>query len=293
MQKVKTNFVERKILNMDPLVSVVIPCFNSELYIEDCVRSVLQQTYQKIEIILIDDGSTDDTLSKVKSFETKIKILKKKNEGAASARNLGIQNSIGSYIAFLDSDDVWHPEKIEKQLRLMTEKNLDLVYCGGESFGHSGIPTTYTPEFSGSCYEQFIEFPTRAIIILGCSSAMIQKSILEFSGHFDSEFIGAAEDWDFFRRVCKYGKVGYLNEILVKYRMHDGNVSARGIKDFYDGNLRAIKKMIKEDESINAVESIKILIKFELIIVKFCLNKYGFVTMRSLSKKISQYFGRT
>ena len=252
----------------------------------------MQQTYENIEIILIYDGSTDDTLLRLEGFETEIIILKKKNEGAASARNLGIQNSNGSYIAFLDSDDIWHPEKIEKQLRLMTEKNLDLVYCGGESFGYPGLSNTYTPEFSGDCYKKFLEFPTRAIIILGCSSAIIRKSILEFSGYFDAKFIGAAEDWDFFRRFCKYGKVGYLNESLVKYRLHDGNVSTRGIRDFYSGNLRAIRKMFNEDRSIRPTERIRIFVKFEVIILRFCLNKYGVGRFKSISDEISGHFGR-
>ena len=261
-------------MNSKPLVSVIIPCFNSELFIQDCVESVLKQTYENIEIILIDDGSTDESLSKIEQFSTKIMILKKENQGAASARNLGIRNSNGSYIAFLDSDDIWHPEKIERQVQRITEKQLDLVYCGGESFGHIGVTTTYAPEFSGDCYRKFLEFPTRAIIVLGCSTAMIRKSILELSGDFDSEFSGAAEDWDFFRRFCKYGKVDFLNESLVKYRVHDMNVSTRGIKDFYKGNLKAILKMVTEDKTINILERVKILAKFEVIIFKYCLKKF-------------------
>ena len=279
-------------MKIDPLVTVIIPCFNSGIFVQDCVRSVLHQTYENIEIILIDDGSTDDTLLKLEEFETEIIILRKENEGAASARNLGIQNSSGSYIAFLDSDDVWHPGKIEKQLRLMAEKNLDLVYCGGESFGHPGLSTTYTPEYSGDCYEKFQEFPTKAIIILGCSSAIIRKSILEFSGNFDAKFIGAAEDWDFFRRYCKYGKVGYLTESLVKYRLHDENVSTRGIRDFYSGNLKAIRKMFNEDKSISPTQRIKIFMKFEVIVLKFCLKKYGVGKIKSISNEISGHFGR-
>ena len=279
-------------MSLDPLVTVIIPCFNSENFIQDCIRSVLQQTYNNIEIILIHDGSTDHTLLKLEEFKTEIIIIKKKNEGAASARNLGIQNSNGKYIAFLDSDDVWHPEKLEKQLQLMIEKNLDLVYCGGESFGHPGLSTTYTPVFSGDCYERFLEFPTRAIIILGCSSAVIRKSILEFSGNFDAKFNGAAEDWDFFRRFCKYGKVGYLNASMVKYRLHHGNVSTRGVRDFYNGNVRAIKKMLKEDESLSTAERARIIIKFQAIILKFCLKKYGVDKIYSSSNETTGHFGR-
>lgn len=257
----------------DPLVTVIIPCFNSESFIQDSIRSVLQQTYKNTEIIVIDDGSTDDTLLKLERFGNEIVIYTKANEGSASARNLGIQNSNGKYIAFLDSDDIWLPEKIEKQLRLMIENNLDLVYCGGESFGHAGLPIVYTPVFSGNCYKKFLEFPTRAIIVLGCSSAIIRKSVLESSGNFDATFTGAAEDWDFFRRFCKYGKVDYLNASLVKYRLHDRNVSTRGVRDFYNGNFKAIKKMINEDEIKGSTERFRIFMKFGAIILKFCLNK--------------------
>ena len=275
-------------MNTKPLVTVIIPCFNSDLFIQDCLESVLQQTYENIEIILVDDGSTDESLSKIEKYSTRITILKKVNGGAASARNLGIRNSNGSYIAFLDSDDVWYPEKIAKQMKLMTAKQLDLVYCGGESVGDIDLSIKYTPEFSGDCYSKFLEFPTRAIVILGCSSAIIRKSILEYSGDFDTQFLGAAEDWDFFRRFCKFGKVGFVNESLVKYRLHDKNVSTRGVKDFYQGNYHAIIKMFTDDKTIGVLQRANILAKFEVIIIKYCFMKFVVDKIRSLLNEISE-----
>lgn len=275
-----------------PLVSVVIPAFNSEKYIKDCIRSVLQQTYQNIEIIVVDDGSTDGTQSKLQELSNEIIVLRKENEGAASARNLGILHSSGIYIALLDSDDIWLPEKLDKQVQLMSEKELDLVYCGGESFGNTGLPITYTPEFSGDCYKNFVQFPTRAIIILGCSSAIIRKSVLEHSGNFDANFLGSAEDWDFFRRFCKHGKVGFLDEALVKYRLHDKNVSGRGVVDFYLGNRKALTKMFAEDKAIGTLERVQIFLKFEAIMLKFCAKKYVIGTTTQVGNKISGHFKR-
>jgi glycosyltransferase involved in cell wall biosynthesis len=273
-----------------PLVSVVIPAFNSEKYIKDCIRSVLQQTYSNIEIIVVDDGSTDGTQSKLQELSKEIIILRKENEGAASARNMGILYSSGIYVALLDSDDIWLPEKLDKQVQLMSDKELDLVYCGGESFGHTGAPTTYTPEFSGDCYKNFVQFPTRAIIVLGCSSAIIRKSVLEHSGNFDANFLGSAEDWDFFRRFCKHGKVGFLDEALVKYRLHDKNVSGRGVIDFYRGNRKALTKMFAEDKVIGTLERVQIILKFEVIMLKFCVKKYVIGEINQVFNYISGHF---
>ena len=258
---------------MESLVSVVIPAFNSEFFIRDCINSVLSQTYKNIEIIAIDDGSTDGTLSILNEYAQRVTVLKQKNLGAASARNLGLKQAKGTFIAFLDSDDIWVPEKLERQMSIMLTKNMDLVYCGGESFGQDGPPNLYLPFFSGNCYKYFLEYPTKAIVVLGCSSAVLRKSILDKSGYFDVDFNGAAEDWDFFRRYSMHGIIGYSNEILVKYRLHNNNITNRNLGDFYLGNLRAIKKMFVEDHTISIQRRAIILMKFELIVLKSAFKR--------------------
>lgn len=260
---------------MDNLISVVIPCFNSESFIRDCINSVLGQTYKNIEVIVIDDGSTDGTLIILEEFAEIVTILRQRNRGAASARNLGIKHSKGSLIALLDSDDIWELDKLEKQMIKMVETKFDLVYCGGESFGQSGPSKKYIPIFSGNCYQNFIENPTKAIVILGCSSALFHKSILDRSGYFDEDFLGAAEDWDFFRRYSRHAQFGFSEEILVQYRIHNNNISNRNLSDFFCGNFRAIKKMFNEDRSISTVRRADVLMKFVLIILKSTLKKWG------------------
>ena len=268
--------MKRDKVDIDELISVIIPCFNSESFIRDCINSVLMQNYKNKEIIVIDDGSTDDTLIVLEEFAKTVTILKQGNQGAASARNLGIKHSRGSFIALLDSDDIWKPDKLEKQMVTIVETNLDLVYCGGESLGQSGPTRRYVPIFSGNCYQYFIENPTKAIVILGCSSALFRKSILDKSGYFDEDFIGAAEDWDFFRRYSRHGRIGFSKENLVQYRFHSNNISNRHLVDFYRGNLRAIKKMFDEDYTISIRKRMLILIKFGLIVLKSILKKRKF-----------------
>ena len=252
----------------NPLISVVIPCFNSEKFIRESIKSVLNQTYKNIQIIVVDDGSDDSTPSILQEFSGCLTVLNQKNSGAGSARNAGLKASNGEYIAFLDSDDYWDPDKISKQLNLMLHEKLDLVYCGGKTIEKNLNETILIPQFSGDCYKYFIRYPTTAIILLGCSSALFQKAILRSSGYFDPAFKGAAEDWDFFRRVCKYAKVGFVDDSLVRYRIHENNVSRRGFIDFYEGNLRAIRKMIKEDSSLNVKTKARVVLSFYSIMIK-------------------------
>ena len=113
--------------NSKDLVSVITPAFNSGRFIAETINSVLSQTYQNWELIIVDDGSTDETVRIVKSFQEKdnrIKLFENEsNKGSAFSRNLALRNAKGKWIAFLDSDDIWHPEKLEKQIKFMTENN--------------------------------------------------------------------------------------------------------------------------------------------------------------------------
>ncbi|MGG8363830.1 glycosyltransferase family 2 protein, partial [Bacillus cereus] len=111
------------------LVSVVIPLYNTEKYIEETMQSILDQTYKNIEIVIVDDGSKDQSPSIVKNLAEKypgqVKYVHQKNQGVSVARNTGIENASGEYIAFLDSDDLWHPTKIEKQVESMHKNEMD------------------------------------------------------------------------------------------------------------------------------------------------------------------------
>jgi glycosyltransferase involved in cell wall biosynthesis len=257
-----------------PLISVVIPNFNCGAYLQECLESVTSQSYANIEIIVVDDGSTDNSIDVLIDYANVIRLLKTPNRGASAARNLGIAESKGEFIAFLDSDDVWDPSKLEQQMRKMDSENCDLVYASSrEYFGNYKFGEIYEAKFAGSTYRFFRRFPARAIIVQGCSGAVIRKSLLEFSGNFDESFTGAAEDWDFFRRYSRSAIVGFIPEVLVYYRRHGTGIMSRPIIDWYSGNTKAIIKMFVEDSNIGMRERWRIWMIFQFSAVKTFIKK--------------------
>lgn len=228
-----------------------MPNHNGSEYLDEAINSVLGQTYSNIELIVVDDGSSDNSIEILNEFQTKIFLISTPNKGASAARNIGIKKANGILIAFMDSDDVWEPDKLSKQVSKLTDENLDLVYCSGKGFG-DGLenPKSYRAVYSGYCYSAFANNPAVAIITLGCSTALFKKDILSTSGLFDENFKGPAEDWDFFRRVCRHANVGFVSEELVKYRIHDKNISRSSATKYFSGNKMAISKMLLEDKQI-------------------------------------------
>lgn len=263
---------------MTSLVTVVIPNFNGAKYLNDSIDSVLAQDYTNIEIVVVDDGSTDESLAILERYGTKITLIKQRNKGSAAARNAGINLASGEYVALLDSDDIWKDNKIRIQISLLESGDYDLVYCGGQEFSaklEKGL--IHVPQYSGDCYQYFKRFPTKGIIELGCSTAVFRTSVLKFSGLFDESFMGAAEDWDFFRRYAKFAEVGFSPEVLVWYRKHADSITARALSDYYEGNRRAIINMFREDKGIGHFEKKRIWLKFHLMIIKSNLKKFYFV----------------
>mgnify|MGYP001594095942 CR=1 FL=1 len=240
---------------MNELVSIIIPNFNGAQFLLEAVSSAIKQNYLEKEIIVVDDGSTDNSLEILGELGLKIRVVATSNLGASAARNAGILAANGEYLAFLDSDDVWVENKLSLQMDYMEKTDSDLVYCHGQEFGSpDGVDAFHEAIFSGDCYKYFRQFPGRAIIDMGPSTALIKKSLLSVSGIFDSSFTGPAEDWDFFRRYCRTAKVGFCDQVLVHRRNHSNNVSHRSLKEYYSGNRRALLKMFAEDSRIGILE---------------------------------------
>ena len=242
-------------LVMIPLVSVVIPNFNNANFLSTSIASALSQDYANIEVIVVDDGSTDNSVIILNEFGSKIRILHQANAGAAAARNLGIRNASGEYLAFLDSDDVWRTSKITTQMMKINSSDYGLVYCSLQEFdlkGDKGL--IHIPEFEGNCYKYFKRYPSRAIIVGGCSTALIRKSILGESLFFDESFKGVGEDLDFFRRVSRVTNVGYTSEVLVDYRRHSASLTAVTMLKYFEGNKKAVINLLNQDSSLKSFE---------------------------------------
>jgi glycosyltransferase involved in cell wall biosynthesis len=256
-------------MNPYPLVSVIIPTYNSGAYLKEAVESALNQDYPSLEVIVVDDGSTDESANLLTEYLDRISLMTSENLGAASARNLGILSSRGEYIAFLDSDDIWSSKKISIQIGLMLKEGLDLVYCAGQEFSfENGLGKIHVPVFQGFCYQYYKSFPGIDIVAIGPSGSVLRKSLLHRSGIFDTKIPAPTEDWDFFRRFSQHAKFGYCNEVLVQRRIHENNISEKSLLGYYFGNKHALIKMLLDDREIGIIERRVIWAKFSYAFAK-------------------------
>jgi glycosyltransferase involved in cell wall biosynthesis len=233
-----------------PLVTVIIPNYNYAHYIVDAIESVLRQTYPNLQIIVVDDGSTDNSLQVLKSYPDVI-VLSQDNKGVSSARNMGLRYAAGQYIAFLDADDVWCDDKIQLQVDVMAEKSADLV-SGVVEVCDNYLRHLYflKAQFSGDLYSNMIKNPGHAFIPLVCSNALIRKSVIIKEDMFNPTLHTSA-DWDFLRKLSPAINVASIDDVVVKYRTHQGSMSSTKSSVYYKDNLRALLFAFKEDSSVD------------------------------------------
>ena len=223
-----------------PTVSVIIPTYNCEAYIAETLNSVLNQTFQGLELIVVDDGSTDRTREIVASYSAPVRLISQTNSGVCAARNFGIREAKGQYICLMDHDDYWFPEKLALQVEEMSrDPETGLVYStfiwwfpsaegvfpNPDSFESASGSTGIDDEFSGWIYH---------LLLLDCwvltSSALIRAEVFEKCGAFD-ESLPYSEDWDLWLRISQEYPFTKLKKPLTLYRQHpqQGNRMARSI----------------------------------------------------------------
>ncbi|MFG6139547.1 glycosyltransferase family 2 protein [Halomonas sp. B23F22_10] len=206
-----------------PLVTVVMPVFNSEATVGEAIRSVTSQTFGDLELIVVDDGSTDGTLDIVESYSKNdprvFWFRLDGNQGAAVARNTAIGKALGRYIAFLDSDDAWAPEKLERQVFFMRENSIELSYTAyskvgenGEWLGHVGVPDKVT-------YHQLLK-----TCVIGCLTAMYDTKKL---GKVYMPLVRKRQDYGLWLNILKLVPHAMgINEPLAFYRVRSDSISA-------------------------------------------------------------------
>lgn len=202
-----------------PKVSVNIPCFNSSKFIAGTIQSVLAQTFQDFEIVIIDDGSEDATGDIVRSFkDSRIKYTYKKNEGLAKARNSGLASSGGEYIAFIDHDDLWLPTKLEKQIKIIEAcPDVSLIYSNFYWLYANGAKKIVLKgeQPADDAFEKLLyNYP------IGLLTAVIRKKTLSELGIGFDEKLALAEEYDVFMRIAYDRKIAYVDEPLAVYRFH-------------------------------------------------------------------------
>ncbi|MBW2991803.1 glycosyltransferase [Candidatus Woesearchaeota archaeon] len=204
------------------LVSVIIPAYNSARFICEAIDSVLAQSYKNFEIVVVDDGSTDDTKKVLKKYKNKIRYIYQENKKQAAARNKGIENSKGELIAFLDADDTWMKDKLKLQVPLF-EEDVGLVYGGICLFdGKKVKPGIHTNEFvKGRVFKELL-----MANFICASSVIIRKECIDKVGMFKEgiSYFGV-EDYHMWLKVCHTYKADYIKEPILMYRVHSGSTS--------------------------------------------------------------------
>lgn len=218
-------------------VSVIIPCYNAAKYIGDTLLSVKNQTYSEIEIIVVDDGSTDESSTIIKEFGERheLKYIFQCNAGVSAARNTGIIASTGEYIVPLDADDILLPESIEKKVKLAVQGNYDLVYSWvevtDENLNSIKVCKGRGPQ---NLLDELFVFSPPAII--SPSSTLIKSAVFNEIGYFDTN-LSVSADVDMWIRIAKSKKVGQVAEALSQYRLVPGSMNTNVSGQIHDMNI--------------------------------------------------------
>jgi len=219
-----------------PAVSVVVPCYNGEAFLEECLRSILQQSFSDLEIVVVDDDSSDssrDVARSVSNEDDRVRlVVHETNRGIAAARNTGIRTSRGELIGFLDQDDLWLSDKLEKQVRIMRDatEHLGMVFCDVLMVDMEGRRLgMYADEFlprglNDMSREQVLRsyFLHNFIPLI---STLMRRSSLDAVGHLDESITGGTDDFELCLRLVGSFDVRYLDEALAVHRVHAANYS--------------------------------------------------------------------
>jgi len=210
------------------------------------IESVLNQTYKNIQLIVVDNQSTDNSIDVAKKFGANLTLIQKPHGGVSSARNLGFAQTTGEYICFLDSDDTWLPDKLATQVQALVSSSAGVVYSGVNLCDQDmKKEEVLVPKYRGKCSELYRKYPSSAIILLGCSNAMIRREIAAAVGDFNISLHHSA-DWDYFRRVCDLTDVEYLSDLHVNYRRHLTSMSSGSLLEFNRDNELAIREFLRD-----------------------------------------------
>ena len=224
-----------------PRVSVVIPTYNYARYVPEAIDSVLAQSFEELEVIVVDDGSTDQTAEILRAFGGQLHDIRQEHRGLSAARNTGIRAARGQYVAFLDSDDLWLPDKVSLQVaRLDAKPEVGLVY-GETLFFDDSSPATLT------LHSHFAPHPSGRILswlvrgnVIPSPTPMVRRELFERVGLFD-EMLSACEDWDMWIRIARVCEIAYVHRVLAKKRQHQENMSLDSERLMTNG-LRVLEK---------------------------------------------------
>lgn len=219
--------------DVSPLVSIVIPCYNCERYVAAAIDSILAQHHRPLEIIVVDDGSIDSSPRIARRYGQPVTVISQENSGSSSARNKGVRFANGEFLAFLDADDLWTPEKLRLQLRvLQTHESIDCVFGYATQFISRELPKSVREK---------LHCPSEPILARLPSAMLIRRAAFLEVGDFDETLeIGEVLDW--LARATEHGvRTSVLPDVLFHRRLHDTNlgVTQRSTRNCYAKALKA------------------------------------------------------
>jgi len=231
-----------------PRVSVIIPAYNAQRFVGEAIESALAQTYPDFEIVAVDDGSTDATLSILRSFEPRIRVISQPNRGPAAARNAGIRDSTGDYIAFLDGDDLWKIEKLSEQVALLDERSdVGLVYTESLMFSDAAGKREIHRKI-GYAIEPSLGFLLHGNCI-PTSTVMFRRDCVEQVGRMSEarELLEGGEDYEYWLRIAQCYSIAGIPKPLAFYRTHRDNLMGAG--EDVDRELRVSLQVLRAAEN--------------------------------------------
>jgi glycosyltransferase involved in cell wall biosynthesis len=240
-------------VNDSPEVSVILPTYNRAAYLPAAVESVLSQSFRSLELIVVDDGSTDETLHVIKQFsDERLIYLRQENRGRSFARNRAIGQARGRFIAFLDSDDEYLPGKLKLQVAFMREHpDVGMLYTSAVCIDKDGnpIPYAYSASVGGSIYCDVAFFVPVTVTL---PTVIVRKEVLDVTGAFDLN-MSRFEDTDLWRRIAKRYRVGALDIPTCRLRTHDDNaLVAQDPKGIVEAIDYYVRKIFAEDSDVGS-----------------------------------------
>lgn len=237
---------------MAPLVSINLCCYNSEKYLRETLQSIINQTYTDWELVIINDGSSDSTESIIHEYIKQgypIIYHYQENKGLGYSRNEALKRSQGEFIAFIDHDDLWMPEKLEKQVTILeSDEKIALVYSN--FIKYNTMKGTRRTALKGAQPEKFAFPALLKKYSIGIMTVVIRYETLKNLDHYFDESLNLSEDYDLFLRIAYKSNVAYINEPLALYRIHENMSSLKHFKYRPDEKTYILNKLLLYDPEI-------------------------------------------
>ena len=243
-----------------PKVTVIIPTYNRAHYLGMAIQSVFEQTFDDLELIVVDDGSTDNTRELVGRIrDRRFRYLYQEHRGTSAARNAGIRNARGNYVAWLDSDDLWLPDMLAVEVPVLDGRpEIGLVYAQGQGMDKDGKLLAVTRGMP----ERYPGDSFRSMLWGDCTyhdTVVLRRSCFDRVGLFDESF-RTIEDWDMWLRVARHYPFAYIDRVVAKFRLHDGNITGSSsplFAEHLDGRQWVLDKAFAAEELMPSIAAVR------------------------------------